>query len=373
MTFPRALLSRVPLLHPPLGSVVDRRLLRRFAGVFLGALLVVVLLNLLGDVLNRIDNLMEQDAALSTAVRYFLYRLPLTVSRVMGFAALFAAFLTLGSLARRNELLALQTGGISLHRITLPFLLAALGVSAVIFFWNETVTPSSTRKARHIYDVEVHKREQRSVFGNDEIWMRSNDAFLRADDFDTRENRLRGLVLYRLTPDFALAGIIETPAASWDGAHWVPHGGAEWRLLEDGSLSRRPLGARLPLDRRPRDFRVFARSPDEFGYFELRERIGNLQDKGVDTVRDEVDLYTKLAIPLAMPFTILLAAAFAVKRKGGPALNFGLTLAIGFSYWVLLGFCVSLGKAGAMPPWLSAWLPNVIVGLLSLFLYTGSE
>lgn len=373
MSFSGALLSRVPRLDPPLGSAVDRYLLQRFAGAFLGALVVMALLNLLGDVLNRVDNLMAQDAALSTAVRYFLYRLPLTVSRVMGFAALFAAFLTLGSLARRNELTALQAGGLSLHRLTLPFLLAALGVSAVLFFWNETAAPSATRKAKHLYDVEVHKRERRSVFGNDEIWMRSNDAFLRADDFDSRENRLRGLVLYRLTPDFAFAGIIETPAASWNGAHWVPHGGAEWRLLEDGSLSRRPLGARLPLDRRPKDFRVFARSPDEFGYFELRERIGNLRDKGVDTVRDEVDLYTKLAIPLAMPFTVLLAAAFAVKRRGGLALNFALTLAVGFSYWVLLGFCVSLGKAGAMPPWLSAWLPNVIVGSLSLFLYTGSE
>lgn len=92
-------------------------------------------------------------------------------------------------------------------------------------------------------------------------------------------------------------------------------------------------------------------------------------------MRDTVNLHAKVAIPLVTPLIILLAVALAAKpgRKDNLVLNFGLTVAIGFSYWVLLGFCVSLGKAGAMPPWISAWLPNLLLGSLSLFLYTGSE
>ena len=369
------ILSRRPLSHSPLGSTLDRYLLRQFLGVFCATLLVVILLHLVSDIFNRVDNLMGNDATLSTAMWYFIYRLPLMISRVIGFAALFAAFLTLGSLARRHELIAMGACGLSVHRITLPFLLAALGISAATFLWNETAVPVSTREAKHIYDVKVHKKERRSIFGNEEIWMRSNDAFIRADHFDTETNRLHGLVIYRITPEFTMEGLIEAPAARWNGRRWVPDGGTEWRLLEGGRLGQRPLGTTLPLEERPEDFRIFARSPDEFSYFELRRRIADFQDKGIGTVRDRVHLHTKLAIPLVIPLTILLAVAFAVKpgRKGNLALNFGLTIAIGFSYWVLLGFCVSLGKAGAIQPWLSAWLPNMLTGLLSLYLYTGSE
>lgn len=367
--------SKGPVLTPPLGSTLDSYLLKLFGGVFCATLLGVILLHLVGDVFNRVDNLMGSNAALSTSVRYFIHRLPLIISRGVGFAALFAAFLTLGSLSRRHELVAIRACGLSLHRITVPLLLAALAISIATFFWNETAVPFSTRKAKHIYDVEVHKKELRSVFGHKEIWMRSNGDFIRADDFDTDQNRLHGLVIYRITPEFKLDGVVEVPAASWNGTHWVPEGGTEWRLPADGTVSRRSLGATLPLNEGPDDFLIFARSPDEFSYFELRARINDLQGKGVDTVRDTVNLHTKLAVPLVTPLIILLAVGLATKpgRKDNLVLNFGLTVAIGFSYWVLLGFCVSLGKAGAIHPWLSAWLPNLLVGLLSLFLYTGSE
>ncbi len=360
---------------PPLGSTLDRYLLALFARGFAAALAVVVLMHMMGDIFNRIDNLMGSGAAFSTAVAYFIHRLPLLISRGTGFAALFAAFLVLGSLSRRHELVAIRACGLSLHRVTVPLLLAALGISVATFLWNETAVPFSTSKAKHIYDVKVRKKQLQSVFGNKEIWMRSNGAFLRADDFDTERNRLHGLVIYRLTPEFRLDGVVEVPAANWDGTRWIPEGGTEWRLLAGGTVSRQSVGTALSLEERPDDFRIFARSPDEFGYFDLKARIDDLRVKGVDAVRDTVSLHTKVAIPLVIPLTILLAVALASKpgRKDNLVLNFGLAVAIGFAYWVLLGFCVSLGKAGAMPPWLAAWSPNMLVGVASLYFYTGSE
>ena len=360
---------------PPLGSILDRYLLGQFSRTFAATLAVVVLLHLVGDVFNRVDNLMGSNATLSTSVQYFIHRLPLLISRGIGFAALFAAFLTLGSLSSRRELVAIRACGLSLHRVTAPLLLAALGISVAAFFWNETAVPFATRTAKRIYDVEVHGRQLQSVFGNREIWMRSNGDFVRADDFDTDRARLHGLVIYRITPEFKLDGIIEVAAASWDGTHWVPEGGTEWRLPDDGAVSRLPVGAPLPLKEGPDDFRIFTRSPDEFSYFELKARIGDLRNKGVDTVRGAVNLHAKGAVPLVIPLTILLAVALATKpgRKDSLVVNFGLAVAFGFAYWVLLGFCVSLGKAGAMQPWLAAWSPNLVMGLLSLYLYTGSE
>lgn len=360
---------------PALWSTLDFYLLRRFVRAFCATLVVVILLHLMGDVFGRVDNLMGSDATLANAVAFFLYRLPLLISRSIGFAALFAAFLSLGALARRNELVALGACGVSLHRITVPLLLASLGISAGTFLWNETTVPLATRQAKFVYDVKVRNAQLQSVFHNKQIWIRSGDSFIRADDFDTTAGTLRGLSIYRTTPQFRLAGLIESPAALWNGIRWVPEGGKEWRFLDDGTVERHSLGGRLPLNERPEDFHIFARSPNEFSYAELKERIGSLRRKGVDTVRDTVNLHTKVAVPLATPITILLALAIAVKpgRKDSIARNLALSAVIGFSYWVLLGFCVSLGRADAIQPWVAAWLPNMVMGSLSVFLYAGSE
>jgi len=114
---------------------------------------------------------------------------------------------------------------------------------------------------------------------------------------------------------------------------------------------------------------------EEFTFFDLQKQIADMKSKGIDTTYFEVDLQTKLALPFISPLMVLLAIPFALKRQlsGGLSLSFGIAMIIGFGYWVLAAFCVSLGHSGAMPSWLSAWTPNAIFALIGLFSFTAEE
>jgi lipopolysaccharide export LptBFGC system permease protein LptF len=46
---------------------------------------------------------------------------------------------------------------------------------------------------------------------------------------------------------------------------------------------------------------------------------------------------------------------------------------IGFGYWFLLAFCISLGHSGAIPAWLAAWIPNITIAMVGLFFYSAAE
>ena len=70
----------IPSPQSPLGNTLDRYLLRQFFGIFCLTLLVVMLLHLAGEIFNRVDNFMGSTATLSTAIWFFIYRLPLMVS-----------------------------------------------------------------------------------------------------------------------------------------------------------------------------------------------------------------------------------------------------------------------------------------------------
>jgi lipopolysaccharide export system permease protein len=364
-----------PFISAPLGGILDRYVLGTFTRTFFAAFLCITFLHLIIDFFDRIDNLIKEGAPISTSIRYFFYKVPLLVSRVFGFATLFSAFFTLGVLSKNNEVTALRSSGLNLKRIALPLLLVSLLVSLVTFFWNEALVPLFTRKSQYIYKVEIKKQQPRSFLGTKGIWMRGKGTFISADYFDTKKNILQGLVIYPLNRDFSLKGLIETPLARWNGNHWETGEGTEWVFLPGGQIIQRKAATSLPIQETPEDFRPLTRKPEEFSFFDLKNQIKDLRGKGIDTTEYEVDLQVKLALPLISPLMVFLAIPFALKqgRKGGIALSFGLTMLIGFGYWVVLSFCVSLAHSGALQPWIAAWFPHLVLALAAGFFFTGEE
>ena len=357
------------LVSFPLGSLLDRYLIAGFLKIFALSLLCLTGLYLVVDFFDRIENLLKAGAPLWTSLRYFLYKLPLLISRVVGFAALFSTLFFLGTLSRNHEITAMRSSGLSLRRISLPLLLCSLLLALLALFWNEGLVPIFARKAQDIYKTEVRKKPLRSVLGTEDFWIPGAGSFIRVGHFDTRENTLQGVSVFLLDRDFSLRGLIEAPAARWSGARWEAKGATEWTLLPNGQMSRRKLDLSIPLSETPEDLKLFVREAEEFSLLELKKQIADLRGKGIDAKEYEVDLQIKFALPLLSPLLVLLGIPFALKHgpSGGMALSFGISLLVGLGYWFLTAFSVSLGHSGAVNPWIAAWVPNVTLALVGFF------
>ncbi|TMA07183.1 MAG: LptF/LptG family permease [Deltaproteobacteria bacterium] len=273
--------SQIPF--PPLGGILDRYLIRGFLRILVLSLFCLTVIYVVIDFFDRIDSLMQAGATLSTAFRYFFYKLPLVISRTLGFAVLFATLFSLGLLSRNEEITALRASGLSLHRITLSLLLFSLLISVFAFFWNESLVPIFTRKSQSIYKTEIKKTQPQSLVGTKDIWMRGEGSFVSVAHFDPRNNILEGVSLYLLNRDFSLKGLIEAPWARWDGARWEVRGGTEWTFLPDSRMIRQSVDTSLPLMETPEDFKLLAIEPEEFSFSELRKQITDLKAKGIDS------------------------------------------------------------------------------------------
>lgn len=358
-----------PLGLLPVGSILDRYLLRGFLRIFALSMISMTTLYLIVDFFDRIDNLMRANAPLWIAFEYFLFKLPLFSSRVFAFAALFSTLFCLGIMSRTHEVTAMRSSGLSLRRISLPLLVGSVLIGFLSFFWNEALVPIFTRKSQQIYKTEVKKNQPRGILGSQDIWIRGQDAFISVDYFDSQRSALEGVSIYLLDRDFSLKGLIEAPSARWNGTQWEPRGAREWLFLSNGRMTQRPVKSPLPIQETPEDFRLLAHLPEEFSFFELRGYIADLRSKGIDATQYDVDLQLKLALPLVCPLLVFLAIPFAVRqgRGGGMALSFGITMLVGFGYYLVLSLGVSLGHSGALPPLVAAWLANVTLTLLALF------
>jgi lipopolysaccharide export LptBFGC system permease protein LptF len=103
---------------------------------------------------------------------------------------------------------------------------------------------------------------------------------------------------------------------------------------------------------------------------QLRRYIDGLTRAGFDVARLTVQLYTKLAFPLIAPIIILLAIPFSLLvgtrgAVGGLALGVG----IGIFYWAVSALFEAMGAVGQLPPFMSAWSPDIIFAFLALYFY----
>ncbi|MFQ5684222.1 MAG: LPS export ABC transporter permease LptG [Candidatus Binatia bacterium] len=359
----------------PIGGILDRYLISGFVRVFAISLLCASALYLIVDFFDRIDNFLRAGASLGTSVRYFLYKLPLLVSRVVGFATLLSTLFSLGTLSRTQETTAMRSSGLSLRRLALPLLLLSLLICLFNFFWNEALVPIFSRKSHRIYRTEVKKKPAQSLVGTNHIWIRGEETFISVSHVDVRRRLLEGVSIYLLRRDFSLRGLITVPSVHWNGTRWEAKGGAEWLFLRNGQMTQHKVPTNLPLLETPEDFKLLAQKPDELSFFDLQRKIIDLKEKGLDATEYEVDLQVKMAVPLISPLMVILAFPFAIKhgRHGGLALSFGLTMLIGFGYWFFLAFSISLGHSGVLPSWVAAWLPNLTLALVGLFFFTAEE
>jgi lipopolysaccharide export LptBFGC system permease protein LptF len=85
------------------------------------------------------------------------------------------------------------------------------------------------------------------------------------------------------------------------------------------------------------------------------------------------ELYTKLYGRLAAPWTCLVAVLIAIPFGAGGGrrnvfVGVASSIAICLLYYFLQPLCLTFGSAGYMPPWLAAWLPNLVFGVAGLWM-----
>src|SRR6185369_2586838 len=205
---------------PPPLSVLNRYLARQFLGFFIPILLSFVFLYIVIDLFDRMDILLRHDATIGEATRYFAFKIPLMITHVTPPAVITSVLLAFGMLGRRNEIIALRAGGVSLVHMAVPILVLATGISVAALVWDETVVPYCSRKFEYVNNVEIRKRAIRGVLSDRAIWYHGADGFYNIDYVDRTHQAVYDLTIYRLDDQFRLRSVVNVPRAQWVDGRW---------------------------------------------------------------------------------------------------------------------------------------------------------
>lgn len=348
--------------------ILDRYLLREFAGYLVLGLLGFIVIFVVVDVIEKIDVFLDHRAPFSLVVAYYANLAPDIVVKVLPVALLLATFLALGQLNKFGELTAMRASGLSLVRIMGPVFAVALACVALSLLLGELVVPPATRVRDEIYSRQIQRiTDTRNVERPNLTYLGEGGRIWFARLYVVPEHRMHEVALQEFKAG-QLVRRIDAAEASWDGSRWVFVSGYT-RTFDAGREKAEPFQrmAVNGLVERPEDFAKVAARPDQMNFFELSEYVGRLRASGARVSNYLVDLHLKLAFPLICLVVVLIGGALATRlRMQSAALGFGLSVAIAFVYYGVMRAGQALGHYGALPPYVAAWMGDAVFGGIGL-------
>lgn len=323
------------------------------------------------DFLEKINRFTRAHGKPQYIILYFLCKIPEIISQVMPLAALMATLLSLGTLSRHNEIIAMRGCGISLRKITAPILVIAFILSLFTFFSNEVIVTETSQEMKYVADVLIEGKNPNAYFRQNNIWYREKDLIMQAKFFEPSQQALEGVTLWRMDKGMQPVNRIEAEKCVWNGNSWVLEKVVN-RSISEGSISKTEDVKTMPvsLDLRLNDLKVLDKHADTIGFFKLKRYCENLRKSGYDPTRFEALMHSKISLPFACLVMAFLGIPFVIKsgRSSGMAMGIGLSLMIGFSYYIINAVLFSFGQAGILPPVISAWAANLIFVLSAIWL-----
>ena len=356
-------------------KTLDRYVLREFMTYLALGLFGFITIFVVVDIFEKIDVFLDHHAAGLLILRFYLYRAPEVIVQVLPVALLLATFLGLGQLNKFGELTAMRAVGRSLIRILMPVLLTASIGSLAAYWLGENVVPGANRERDRIYDEQIqHLRPQEASERADVTFLGTGGRVYYMRLYVIGERRMHEVSVQEFRAG-ELVRRIDAAEASWDGQRWVFSSGF-LRTFVDGKEQVQEF-AHLPVPEireRPEDFAKESRRPSEMSYSELRLYVEKLRASGSRVSNYLVDLHLKLAFPLVNLIVVLIGAAVATRlRMRSAALGFGLSVTIAFIYYAFMRAGQALGHNGALPPYLAAWLGDLVFGVVGLVMMAQAQ
>ena len=361
--------------------LLDRYLLRELLLPLLYCLAFFLIAFIAFDLSDKAGDFQKAKLSGDEIAEYYLYRIPefLVASYVMPISLLLAMLYALTTHSRHNELTAMRAAAIPLWRIAMPYFAVGLAVSLVVFFVNEQLLPDGVEKAERV--MQRHGGDLSKT--GDKIWRRN---FFFVNPLASRTWRISAFHLQAyvmLQPEFDWRRTngtrlqLAAERARWLNRQWVftnaelmefsAEVGAlptifKTNLIAMPELSETPrmIKSEIKISTLTDSFRSLRRvqlsSAEILEYLKLHPRLERRQSRSLRTL-----LHSRLAEPWICLVIVFIAVPFgAIPGRRNVFVGVASSVFICFLFLILKDLALALGSGGYLPPWVAAWLPNLL-------------
>jgi len=359
--------------------ILDRYILKSILNIFFLCLFTFFFLYIIIDLFSHLDVFLQNKTPLETLRMYYLTFLPSIFIQVSPFACLLATLYTFAKLNQDNEIIAMRSSGLSIFQITKTAVIFGFIVSIFVFWINDRIAPAyrmQNAKIREQIESENKnaKPKGQEILRNLTIYGAKNRLFY-VTKFDPVNKTMEGIIILEHDVKQNIIKKIVANKGDYKDHLWKFYQSITYIFDENGQLKADPQVLEeeiMPFTETPDEFINQRQSTDFMSLAQLEDYIWRLSKSGASTaIRNlKVDYYQRFTMPLTNLIIILLGIPFSfrMRRKSTGMSAFGISLAVGFIYYVLTAVAIAMGKGGMIPPFLSVSLSHILMLLMSIYL-----
>lgn len=304
------------------------------------------------------------DYTVANALLYVALTIPTSIYELLPFTALGGALIGLGILASNNELIIIQSAGVSNWRIVGAVLKPTAFIMVLSLVLGEYIAPPLEQLA--ISNRAVQISGTASINSESGTWRRVGNEFIHINAIAPGGELLYGLSRYRIDDNRRL-----TVASFAASAEYVREGGSPyWQLREVESSHIEPGRIRTTsedeeawrVDLSPELLSVLLVSPDRQSISGLYRFANFFEAQGLDGANYFLAFWKKLLQPLSTLALVLLAISFVFGPLRGATMGFKVfvALAIGLVFTILQRMMEPTSLIYGFSPLLAVMVPVLL-------------
>ena len=349
----------------------DKHIIRRLLSGYLLLISGLIVFFVVLHYVEYIDDFMDRGATMKDV--FFVYYpnyIPEIVHLVSPLALFIATVYLTGKLSQKLEVASLQTAGVSLYRLMVPFALVGVCIVVFMFWFNGWIVPQ-TNTVRLSFEQDYTK----DAIGQTEYANIHRQigpgSLLSVNFYDRTSKTATSVSLQQYAPDGFMEERIDAERMVWIDSleTWQLQSTVVKQFARNGFMNQRQL-ARMDttLTILPRDLARSQGDVEAMTISEARDYLDSLHRTGANNLGIPlVQYFSKFSYPFANLILILLAVPLAsVRRRGGQAIQLGIGLVFAFVYLALIKLIEPFGYTGNISPILAAWIPHIIFAGIAL-------
>ncbi len=349
---------------------LDFYIIRKFLGTFFYAISLLILIVIIFDISEKIDEFLEGYATLNEILfDYYLNFIPYFVNLFSYLFTFIAVIYFTSKMAYNSEIVAILSSGISFRRFLMPYLISAVFLGLLSFYLANFLIPR-TNKRMMAFEKTYLKSPYRNVDRDIHMQVKPG-TFVYMERYDNVSNTGYKFALEEFR-DNQLVYKLNSTRILWDSVQGT------WSIQDyvirkiDGQEERIIKGKELDtlINMYPHEFTFILDDMKTMNFMELNDFIDKERLKGSTLIKEyEVEKQKRIAFPFAtIILTVIGVSISSRKVRGGIGMHLGFGLALTFTFIMFQQVTTVFATRGNLAPWLSVWIPNLIYGVLGLYL-----
>lgn len=351
-------------------KIIDKYIISKFLGTFLYITISLLLISISIDISQRLNRLYENNGSLKNAIFYYYPFWSLWLMNTFMPISIFISIIFFTSiLTLNNEILAMNSIGISTFRIIIPYLISTLILASISFIMNHYYIPIINKKKNlffYKYMINPYKKIKNKRIN---YQINKNQYFFIENFF--KKNFLGKEFIYQKFINQKLIHTIISDNILWNDQKkkYLLFNYKERYIDNNKELLNIGIICNYKLFINPKKFLYEDFLPEILNSYELNKFINNEKQRGVKNLNLYLnELYQRSSIPLStFILTILAFSLSSIKNNSndiGKNIVLGIILAFFYIFFMELFKSISINEYQSSI--FAICIPNIIFGIIAL-------